>query len=98
MATSKVQEKGLIYSWGGISVLTAFTTIYFAVSAQMEVEDDLGSLLILAWYFHSLFFWAILAWEMVTVNKNTAFPTMANPMQTTSRWISYFPEAAMRTE
>lgn len=35
---------------------------------------------------------------MVTVNKNTAFPTMANPMKTTSRWISYFPEAAMGPE
>lgn len=35
---------------------------------------------------------------MVTVNKNTAFATVANPMQQTSGWISYFPEAAMGPE
>lgn len=53
--TSKVQKTCLIYSWGAISVLTAFTTICFAVSAKLGVKDDLGSHLILAWYFHSLF-------------------------------------------
>lgn len=56
MASRRVQKTCLIYTWSGISVLTAFTTICYAVfEAKLEAKDDLGSHLILAWYFHSLF-------------------------------------------
>lgn len=83
--TSKVQKTCLIYSWGAISVLTAFTTICFAVSAKLGVKDDLGSHLILAWYFHSLFLKQFLPEKRSQSTKTLSFLQWQIPLPISQR-------------